>query len=224
MTLLVREATLIHWVSDTDPALTSDFHELPNSSFSSHASPSPSLSLWSCFSGIQHLCRLASSTHCHPHYRSSHTPWICLLLDPTVRVLGSQAHPHSEDTTLGKGRQQREQTEVNFWREELSKCLLIPERMSSSEFFGEKKIICRSSLFWLFVESSKFLLGGPWSVAGGKENPHLGGQLVFSRLSSSWGVLRGRAVFGRGPGPGSVGRTETPLRHSSGCSNPVALR
>lgn len=52
-------------------------------------------------------------------------------------------------------------------------------------FLGKKKIICRSSLFWFFVDISKFLLGGPWSVAGGKENPHLGGQLVFSRLSSS---------------------------------------
>ena len=126
MNLLVSEATLNHWVSNTDPALTSDFYELPNSSFSSHASPRPSLPLWSCLSGIQHLCRLASSTHCHPHYCRSHTPWICLLLDPTVRVWGSQGHPHSENTTLGKGRQQREQTEVNFCREGLSKCLLIP--------------------------------------------------------------------------------------------------
>ena len=46
--------------------------------------------------------------------------------------------------------------------------------------FWGKKIICRSSLFWLFVEFSKFLLGGPHSVPGGEENPYLGGQLVFS--------------------------------------------
>lgn len=104
-----------------------------------------------------------------------------------------------------------------------SACSYLKECPAQS-IFGEKKIICRSSLFWLFVDISKFLLGGPWSVAGGKENPHLGGQLVFSRLSSSWGALRGRAVFGCGPGPGSVGRNEAPLRHSSGCWNPAALR
>lgn len=77
--------------------------------------------------------------------------------------------------------------------------------MSGSEFLG-KKITCRSSLFWLFAEFSKFLLGGPHSVAGDRKTHTWEASLSFPGLSSSWVVLRGRAVLASGLAPGSVGR------------------
>lgn len=101
--------------------------------------PRPSLSLWSCLSGIQHLCTLASSTHCHPHYCCSHTPRICLLLDPTVRVWGSQGHAHSENTTPGKGRQQREWQKWTFAGKNFQSACSYLKECPAQSFLGKKK-------------------------------------------------------------------------------------
>lgn len=127
-------------------------------------------------------------------------PQTRFLFDRTVRVWDPGPCPQWEHHFGREGQAAKEKTAVNFCREELSECLLIPWRMRASEFLG-KKIICRSSLFWLFAEFSKFLLEGPHSVAGDRKTHTWEACLSFPCLSSSWAFLRGTGSPCWWPGP-----------------------